>query len=260
MNQITIIKYGTAVLTTKDYSDSAVIDRNIIQQHGNIIARQQSPTLIVSSGAVGLGKTVLAEKDLRAEETTKKRLLAEVGQPLLFRLWQKSLPNRIVLQKLLTYADLQRKSTTETIKSALENNLLYIFNFNDGVDDSELKEDEFHEFGDNDHLAADIASSCSTLSDSTKLIINTSSGGVMNADTGKSFATLNTKELTPDFIQNHCHGVSGGGTGGMASKLKYVQEALANGVNEAWIINGKDPAQLKMVLNNKHAGTKITLS
>ena len=68
---------------------------------------------------------------------------------------------------------------------------------------------------------------------------------------------MRTEDITADFVATHCNGTSNGGTGGMGQKLENAQKALASGVSEVWIVNGKDPAQLHAVLNGEHAGTRI---
>ncbi len=257
--KITVIKYGTAVLTTQDFSGNDLIDTNIIAQHGSIINKYSGKTLIVSSGAVGIGKALTQGKKVKAQSpTTVKRLLAEVGQPYLVEAWKQNLPQKVVLQKLVTYADLERKTSTNTIRAALSNDFLYILNFNDGVDDTELEEDKNHSFGDNDHLAAVVAITCAPLAQSNRLIFNTSSDGFIDYDTQKTVPHLDVSKLSDDFIKYHCKNTSAGGTGGMATKLMNIRKAINSGVDEAWIINGKKPEQLKQILDNEHAGTKIT--
>ncbi len=255
--EINIIKYGTAVLTTQDLNGREMMDFNTMSQHGNILNNFTENVIIVSSGAVGLGRSIMKEKKIKAEKILEKRLLAEMGQPLLVEAWRKSMPDKIILQKLVTYSDLERKTSLDTIKSALENNFLYIFNFNDGVDDSELQETKNHEFGDNDHLASQVTKICTPLAKFNRVIFNTSSDGFLNKDSGETVKTLFIEDLTPEFIKYHCHGTSRGGTGGMAEKLLNLKSTIENGADEAWIINGKKPEQLKIILEGGHAGTKI---
>lgn len=256
---ITVIKYGTAVLTIQNFEGQNLIDANTLAQHGHIINAYKSPVVVVSSGAVGIGKSLIKNRAICADPTTAKRLLAEIGQPYLVEAWKSNMPDKIVLQKLVTYADLERETSTNTIKAALENSFLYIFNFNDGVDDAELKEDKDHTFGDNDQLATVVAKTCTPLAQQCRLIFNTSSDGFINKDTQQVIPHLSLSELSEDFIAHHCDGVSRGGTGGMGTKLFNIKEALQSGTQEAWIINGKKPEQLHTILNGGHAGTKVNL-
>jgi len=254
---ITVIKYGTAVLTTLDFQGKEIMDANTITQHGDILNQYQDNLILVSSGAVGLGRALMKGKPIKANKLLQKRLLAEIGQPHLIASWRKAMPQKVVLQKLVTYDDLKRETSTNTIKAALENNFVYIFNFNDGVDETELAEDKDHTFGDNDHLAAEVAKTCASLAESNRIIFNTSSDGFIDKDTGKTIKTLYVEDINKDFINYHCQGTSRGGTGGMAEKLLNLKVAINNGIDEAWIINGKKPEQLKIVLDGGHVGTRI---
>ncbi len=253
-----VIKYGTAVLTTQDFQGQGAVDHNIMRQHGQVIDNNPNPTILVSSGAVGFGKIAMNGYDFKdVDDTTIKRVLAELGQPDLMEAWKQSIPHKKVLQKLVTYYDLQRQTVKDTVRTAINNNLLYVFNFNDGVDDSELKETQAHQFGDNDHLAAQVAGFSTEFSDTVRLILNTSADGFMLKDQKTALAELQAEDITADFVATHCNGTSNGGTGGMGQKLENAQKALASGVSEVWIVNGKDPAQLHAVLNGEHAGTRI---
>lgn len=254
-NMINIIKYGTAVLTN---DDGGGVDEAALHAHARIIDGHDGDVLVVSSGAVGMAKGIIADDAIMADAVTRKRLLAEIGQPRLFAAWQAGFARKQVLQKLVTYNDLERPTMAATMQAALDHGFVMICNFNDGVDDSELRADESHQFGDNDHLAAEIALTCRQFGKPVRLIINTSADGFLCADSGKVLAHLDAAQLDDGFIAHHTGRVSAGGTGGMASKLRTIRAALAGGVHEAWIINGRAPVALTNVLAGGHAGTKIT--
>jgi len=253
---ITIIKYGTAVLTAGDDINGA-IDTGILKAHAHIIDNYGGDALIVSSGAVGMAQTLLDHTVIQSDAVTRKRLLAEIGQPRLFAAWQAGFARKQVLQKLVTYADLRRPTMASTMHAALDHNFVMICNFNDGVDDSELRENSDHQFGDNDHLAGEMALTCKRFAKSVRLIINTSADGFVSADSGKVVSELDINILDDDFIAHHTGSISSGGTGGMASKLINIRNALTGGVDEAWIINGRKPDQLSSILTGGDAGTKI---
>jgi len=258
-NTLDIIKYGTAVLTTKDFDGMPAIDHNVIRQHGRVISAHKSPKILVSSGAVGFGRVAMNGHDFDIkDETTAKRILAELGQPDLIEAWKQAMPHEKVLQKLVTYYDLKRDTVKETVQAAVANQLLYVFNFNDGVDDSELKEDAKHEFGDNDHLAAQVAGFSTGIADNVRLILNTSADGFWLRNSQEAVPEIDANDITTDFVDEHCDGTSNGGTGGMGDKLLNAKKALQMGAKEVWIVNGKNPAQLETVLSGGHAGTRIT--
>jgi glutamate 5-kinase len=261
VSHIDVIKYGTAVLTNQDFDGAPAIDHNIMKQHGKVIQAHIGPKILISSGAVGFGRVAMNGHDFKNEdETTVKRILAELGQPDLIEAWKQAMPHEKVLQKLVTYYDLKRKTVKETVQAAVANQLLYVFNFNDGVDDSELKEDAKHEFGDNDHLASQVAGFSTAIADNVRLILNTSADGFKLKNTNKALTQLDASEINQDFVDLHCEGTSNGGTGGMGDKLLNAKKALELGAKEVWIIHGKKPAQLQTVLAGGPAGTKITKS
>lgn len=258
-NIINIIKYGTAVLTGRDGAvANGAIDDAILRAHAAIIDAYAGDVLVVSSGAVGMAQGLIDAQTIKTDPVTRKRLLAEIGQPRLFAAWQSGFTRKQVLQKLVTYNDLQRPTMAATMQAALDHGFVMICNFNDGVDDSELRADESHEFGDNDHLAAEMALTCCQFDKPVRLIINTSADGFVCGDSGKVVRHLDAAQLDDDFIAHHTGKVSAGGTGGMASKLRNIRDALARGVDEAWIINGRAPENLAAILAGGHSGTKIT--
>ncbi len=260
---INIIKYGTAVLTSHGAADSlssGAVDEAILQAHAHIIDNHDGDVLVVSSGAMGMAQTMVDADAINADVVTRKRLLAEIGQPRLFATWQEGFTRKQVLQKLVTYADLQRPTMAATMRAALDHGFVMICNFNDGVDDSELRADEGHQFGDNDHLAAEMALTCTQFSRPVRLIVNTSADGFVSADNGAVVPELRADQLSEAFIDRHTGHISTGGTGGMASKLHNIKAALSGGVSEAWIINGRTPAALTAILAGGHAGTRITRS
>lgn len=258
-NIINIIKYGTAVLTGRDGAvGNGVIDDAILRAHAAIIDKYAGDVLVVSSGAVGMAQGLIDDDAINADPVTRKRLLAEIGQPRLFAAWQSGFVRKQVLQKLVTYNDLERPTMAATMQAALDHGFVMICNFNDGVDDSELRADERHQFGDNDHLAAEMALTCRQFGKPVRLIINTSADGFVCSDSGDVLTHLDAAQLDDDFIAHHTGKVSAGGTGGMASKLRNIRDALARGVDEAWIINGRTPDNLAAILGGGHSGTKIT--
>ena len=263
LEQIDIIKYGTATLTTEGVDGDEMIDVTNMNQHGQIIRNNPTPTLIVSSGAVGFGRTLAnGSFDLENEaidDTTRRRVLATIGQPQLIENWRKALHQPAAPEVLLTYYDLRRKGLATTFKTQLMLGLTPIVNFNDAVDDSELADlgDEAHKFGDNDHLAAEVATKTLDVG-SSRLILNSSCDGLEESSSGKIITELALEDLTDKFIADHDKGKTDSGTGGMGNKLRNIRDALKKGVQKVHLINGKVPSELKKTLNGQSTGTVFT--
>ncbi|MBY0613346.1 MAG: glutamate 5-kinase [Beijerinckiaceae bacterium] len=116
--------------------------------------------LIVSSGAIALGRTVLRLPPgaLKLEEA---QAAAAVGQIELARIWSEVLGHHHITagQILLTYSDTEERrrylNARETLAKLLEMNAVPIINENDTVATAEIR------YGDNDRLAARVASMAS---------------------------------------------------------------------------------------------------
>ncbi len=256
--KLTIIKYGTAVLMSKDGS----IDKEILKAHGEIINNHKDPILMISSGAVGFGSS-LANFDYIGDEVVRKRALACLGNPHLSMNWDLAIKDKSVLQALVTHRGLQNAQVRGDMKKVISevyrngNSAIIQFNENDFVSDAELKEIRGGEFGDNDRTATLITELCLELFNETELVINTSSDGVLD-ENGNLIKEISVSELTNEKIDLICKGKTGIGTGGMKNKLKIIKdlETQFPAINTR-IINGKKPNELKKVLGGYKAGTLI---
>jgi len=118
--------------------------------------REKRDILVVSSGAIALGRAVLKlpAGALRLEEA---QAAAAVGQIALARAWSESLGAHAIAagQVLLTLGDTEERrrylNARETIDTLLEWRSVPVINENDTVATSEIR------YGDNDRLAARVA-------------------------------------------------------------------------------------------------------
>ncbi|MCP4774219.1 MAG: glutamate 5-kinase, partial [Planctomycetaceae bacterium] len=153
-----VIKIGSALLVDpendlrKTWLDSLIDDLAILAQTGKEI-------LIVSSGAIALGRSQLESvqksEQLKLEES---QAAAAIGQIELSRAYNESL-NRHQLscgQILLTLGDTETRrrylNARATINTLLQSKVIPIINENDSVATAEIR------YGDNDRLAARVAS------------------------------------------------------------------------------------------------------
>jgi len=263
--KLTIIKYGSNTLVHANVHDSISIDYNTIYDHGSIINAYDGPIIIVSSGAVALGKTInqFAEVD---NEVIRKRMCASLGNPHLSMNRSKAIPDKYILQGLITHRDLSLPDTKKSLKEMIyhtyqtsDKNIILV-NDNDFISDEELKKIRGGNFGDNDRLTTLLAELCDEIFTEVNVIINTSTDGVLDGTT--TIPKLDTDALTDAYIEKLCGtGKTSLGTGGMNNKLKILRDLVSTHKNiQAHIINGKHPIQLKNTLAGKHNGTKIYIA
>lgn len=147
-----VIKVGSHVLT-----ENGVVAKERMMDLVELIAlvmKQGQEVILVSSGAVSAGYTVLP---LDKKCVGNKQVLAAIGQPLLLKMYQEKFAKYDILcsQVLLSAADLDSKKRTNLAQVALDgllsNGVVPIINENDVIATEEL------EFGDNDQLSAYVA-------------------------------------------------------------------------------------------------------
>ncbi len=192
--------------------------------------------LIVSSGAIALGRSVLKypKGALKLEEA---QAAAAVGQIELARIWAEVLGKHSIIagQILLTYGDTEERkrylNARETLEKLLELRAIPIINENDTVATAEIR------YGDNDRLAARVASMASA----DCLVLLSDIDGLYTAPPADNHdATLIA--LVPR-ITAEIEAVAGGAAselsrGGMRTKIEAAKIAVAAGVHMV-IANGK---------------------
>lgn len=263
--KLTIIKYGSNTLINRGSDGQISIDYENINRHGSVINKIDNPVIIVSSGAVAFGKTLGNKFDNIKDDIIKKRIFSALGNPHLSIGWSKAIPEKQVLQSLLTHRDLisavSKKKILEIIYALFNNtntcNTVIQVNDNDFVTDEELVKMRNGDFGDNDETTALLANSCSEIFEEVEVIINTSSDGVIEGN--ETISSLGIDKFTDGYIDKICKTSSSDiGTGGMSNKLKVIRDLITkNNEIKVHIINGKKPEQLQDVLGGKSIGTII---
>lgn len=237
-----VVKIGTKIVLNEDIIDRIVAEISRLVSEGNKV-------VIVSSGAIGLGRRKLGINDNLT--LSKKQALSSVGQVELMKLYQNlfSKHGLNVAQILLTYSELNsRKSILNlinTINELFKMNIIPVINENDAVAVEEIK------FGNNDILASLVA----TTLQADKLVILTDVDGLF-----KNFGSPN-QELVREIrdIREATKHLKGKkfelSTGGMKSKLQAGFTCMKSGV-ECIIANGFNNGILKDAINGI-AGTKF---
>ena len=223
--------------------------------------------ILVSSGAVGLGRGVLALHSTRTQEVVTKQACAAVGQAQLMHAYEQLFhPHGInIAQVLLTeddFMDRRRSSNLRhTMEKLLKLGVVPIVNENDTVSTAELeytvKGSRTRIFSDNDRLAALVASRV----DAQALILLSNVEGLLqlpkkNAEDSAEppgLAIPLVKEITPE-IKALALGPSRGGRGGMLTKLEAAEIATrAGGITI--IANGGKPDIVERIFRGENVGT-----
>ncbi|MFV8752963.1 glutamate 5-kinase [Nannocystaceae bacterium ST9] len=234
------------------------------------LRREGHDVLLVSSGAVGLGRRVLGLLD-RPLSLGLRQACAAAGQGRLIALYTQSFGQLgvEVAQVLLTQEDLADPDRAlclrTTLLRLLELGAVPVLNENDSVSVREIIEwrvregtqDEASEppaFGDNDGLASRVAVAI----DADLLILLTDVDGLYTANprVDPDAQRIAVLDRIDDESLARAVGSSAGGTGGMRSKLDAARFASEAGV-DVLIANGHLPGVLDHALAGDDVGTFI---
>ena len=257
----TVIKVGTRVLTD-DYGRIALARFSGVVDAAARLRRRGVDVLVVSSGAVGLGREALGLPAV-PDELEERQACAAVGQGLLMSLYREAFARLGLVcgQVLLTQGDFEDRSRylnlRNTLSALLRRGAVPVINENDAVATEELAPpagDGRRVFGDNDKLSALVAAEL----EADLLVLLTDVDGVFDRDPrqGPGARLLST---LPD--PGPGSGVVAGtgtaaGRGGMKSKLSAAAVASRAGCH-AVIASGVDPTALPRALAGEEVGTWV---
>lgn len=250
-----VIKVGSAVLVGDGPS---VVDRPVFTQLVAAVAqlqREGRECLLVTSGAVALGRRLVQTPARPGESLSRKQALAALGQPALMELYARELSfhGLHAAQILMTREDLDDRrrylSFRETLRAlARIGGCVPVLNENDTLSSEEIR------FGDNDRLAALVAGAW----DADLLIILSDVSGLCDADPRTHAAARRLSEVDAEdpALEALCPLPQGGGvgTGGMLSKVQAARIAGQQGVHTV-IAPGRQSAVIEQVLAGEDIGT-----
>ncbi len=189
---------------------------------------QGKQLIVVTSGAVALGRRPLGLKGKAHLPLEEKQAAAACGQIALFAAWRDALAkhNLNVAQLLLTADDsIHRRrylNARNTIDTLLELGAVPAINENDTVATAEIR------FGDNDRLAARVAQ----MAGADMLVLFSDIDGLYSADpTQHADAEFipEVTDITPAIEQMAGGSASDVGSGGMVTKIAAARIALSAG-------------------------------
>ena len=247
-----VIKIGSSSLQHKetgglDYTKLDVLVRELCN-----LANQGKEVVLVSSGAIAVGKRAvhIGKED---NPIAVKQACAAIGQARLMMTYQKLFAeyNHVAAQVLMTKntiaEPLNRFNAKNTFSELLKLGAIPIVNENDTVSTFEI------EFGDNDTLSAIVAA----LIDADLLILLSDIDGLYTDDPNKNpeadFSSV--VDHLDDYIMGMGKGTSSSvGTGGMGTKLSAARIATSSGADMI-IANAADVRIIHRIMDGREYGT-----
>lgn len=261
-----VIKIGSSSLQHPGTGDLDYIKLEKLARELCDIRNQGKDVILVSSGAIAVGKKAVAPyKSRQALQETPiafKQACAAVGQARLMMTYQKIFAeyNQIVAQILMTkntiVDNLNRYNAHNTFCELLKMGIIPIVNENDTIATYELNFEADNDtlIGDNDTLSAVV----SALVEADLLILLSDIDGLYTDDPHKNsdakFIEV-VEELNDEYI--HMGKASTGsnvGTGGMNTKMVAARIATSAGADMV-IANSRDVGILHRILDGKKEGT-----
>ena len=254
-----VFKFGTNALST-DNGELALSRLYSFMEDLCALHAQGKEVLVVTSGAVGMGKRVLGVTD--TDGVSIKQACAAVGQIGLMKFYERGFKELGVVcaQVLLTEDDFANRarylSLRDTLNRLLELGCIPVINQNDTVSVSELRgyKDKGVKvcFSDNDKLAALVTAGM----DADLLCILSDVDGLYDADPRKEKNAKHlevVRQITPEIeALGFC--ASSRGRGGMKTKLEAAKIATRSGA--AMVISyGKRAGAISTLWSEDYKGT-----
>jgi glutamate 5-kinase len=252
-----VIKLGTSTVT--DAQGGICAERvDPIVRFIAALMREERQVVLVSSGAVGLGRSLLGLHPSRLKDMAVKQACAAAGQSLLMESYQRRFDalEQKVAQVLLTEEDFSNWNRYSNLRRTMEKLLgfgvLPIVNENDTVSTAELESvGRQAAFSDNDRLAALVMSGL----EADALVLVTNVDGFLQKHAGAKQTELVPfiERVTPQ-IKVEASGPSQSGRGGMTTKIEAAEIAMNCG-GVAVIVNGRAKESLERVFVGERVGT-----
>ncbi|MDF3064123.1 MAG: glutamate 5-kinase [Microvirga sp.] len=252
-----VLKVGSSLLVDRgrgrlNHAWLAALAEDLAELHG-----RGADVLVVSSGAIALGRSVLglAPGTLRLEES---QAAAAVGQIALARLWSEALAHHGITagQILLTLADTEERrrylNARATTLKLLELRAVPVINENDTVATSEIR------YGDNDRLAARVA----TMIGADLLILFSDVDGLYTAPPTSDPAARHipvVERITPAIEAMAGGAGSDLSRGGMRTKIEAGKIATVSGTHMV-IADGRLKNPLKAIAAGARCSWFLTSS
>jgi len=252
-----VIKLGTSTVTepTGELCEKRVVP--IVRGIAELL-RERRQIVLVTSGAVGLGRWQLGLHVARLKEMSVKQACAAAGQGLLMAAYKRLFDEHgvKVAQVLLTEEDFSNWRRYSNLRRTMEKligfGVVPIVNENDTVSTAELEEKgggRKAAFSDNDRLAALAMSGL----EADALVLLTNVPGLLRTKSGAPETINYVSQITPE-LRTIASGPSLSGRGGMTTKLEAAEIAMNCG-GTAVVAEGSDARTLRKVFAGERHGT-----
>ncbi len=240
-----VVKVGSSLLV--DHDAGRLNEKWLGSLTADLAAlhRDKRDILVVSSGAIALGRAVLKlpPGPLALEDS---QAAAAVGQIALARTWAEALSRHGITagQVLVTLWDTEERrrylNARETIDKLLEWRAVPVINENDTVATSEIR------YGDNDRLAARVA----TMASADLLVLLSDIDGLYDAPPGTGVPSRHVplvERITPEIEAMAGAAESELSRGGMQTKIEAAKIAVGSGTHMV-IASGRVEHPLEAVI------------
>jgi len=254
-----VVKLGTSTVTDAAGGVCGELVEPIARAIAELMVSGRQ-VVLVSSGAVGLGRSLLGLHASRLKDMAVKQACAAAGQSLLMEAYKNLFDGmqRKIAQVLLTEEDfsnwIRYSNLRRTMEKLLGFGVLPIVNENDTVSTAELEivtGGREAAFSDNDRLAALVMSGM----EADALVLLTNVDGFLWKHAGAKQPELQSfvERVTPE-LRAAAAGPSHSGRGGMSTKIKAAEIAMNCG-GVALIANGGNPRAMESAFAGERAGT-----
>ena len=225
---VVVVKIGSSSVTTTSGTVNGHLLSSIARQVA-VLRASGTDVVLVTSGAVALGWSTLAQGAERPKDTVVLQAASAVGQHRLMAAWEAALGAEGIIcgQVLLNSLDFGHRQqylhARRTLEQLRQLGVVPIVNENDATSDSELR------FGDNDRMAALVAQ----LVGADHLVLLTDTEGLYTADprVDADASLISVVREIDEALERAATGTqSTVGSGGMASKLAAAKMATFSGI------------------------------
>lgn len=247
-----VVKIGSSSLTHEATGNLNLAKMEKLVRVLTDIRNQGKEVILVSSGAIAVGRKTIGIKE-KPKETSVKQACAAIGQAQLMMVYQKlfgeynQIPAQILMTKYTMVDEISRYNAKNTFDELMKMGVIPIVNENDTVATDEL------EFGDNDTLSAIVAA----LVQADLLILLSDIDGLYTDDPRKNPKATFVEyvpRINERLLDMGKDAGSSVGTGGMKTKLSAARIATDSGADMI-IANGDDVYILYDILEGKNIGT-----
>lgn len=248
-----VIKMGSALILREDEEGRNVVDEqrlNAFIFDISKLVKAGKKIVLISSGAVGLGREAIGRTQGESETLEQKQAAASVGNPQLMAFYSHAFRSisegeisvgQVLMTPANTREPRRRYNIRNTIRTMLANNIVPIINENDAVTTYSIR------YGDNDSLASYVAH---TISADVVILLTDVLGFYENFGQKNMQFKTKIERVTADTFTQAGGAGSDVGTGGMYTKIKAAKIATEEAGCPLIIACGRDLGEGKIDPNS----------